>query len=68
VLHDAASVTARALRMVRDGYVEAVDGSTVAVAADSLCVHGDTPEAVALLRALRERLEREGVRVAPFAA
>lgn len=68
VLHDVDAVVERAVRMVCEGRIAAVDGSTLDVRADSLCVHGDTPEAVALLRAVRARFAREGITVAPFAA
>lgn len=67
VLHDVASVAERALRMVADGAVEAIDGTALRIEPDSLCAHGDGPEALAIVRAVRERLERAGIRVAPFA-
>jgi 5-oxoprolinase (ATP-hydrolysing) subunit A len=67
VVHDVDAVVARALRMVTAGVVTAIDGTDVAIRADSLCVHGDTPGAVALVRALRTHLDHHGVRVAPFA-
>lgn len=54
------------LSLVRDGVVEAVDGSLVRIAADSICVHGDSPGAVAIARHLRERFEQEGVRISSF--
>jgi 5-oxoprolinase (ATP-hydrolysing) subunit A len=47
--------------------VEAVDGSSVRVEARSICVHGDTPGAVEIARAVREKLEDAGVPVGPFA-
>jgi UPF0271 protein len=47
--------------------VSAVDGSRVAVRADSFCVHGDGRAAVPVLRAVRARLAAEGIAVAPFA-
>ena len=67
VLHDPAVVAARMLRLVRDGVIEAVDGSAVTVRADSICVHGDSPDAVAMARAVRDLLAAEGVGFAPFA-
>lgn len=67
LLEDADAVAARALRMVRDGVVQAVDGTDVPVAPGSLCTHGDGPLALALARAVRRRLEGAGIRVAPFA-
>jgi UPF0271 protein len=48
--------------------VEAVDGTRLDVAAESCCVHSDSPHAAALLRVARTALERAGVTVAPFAA
>lgn len=57
VLHEPAEVAARVLRMVA-GSVTAVDGTEVAVEVDSVCVHGDTPGAVAIARAVRAALEQ----------
>ncbi|MBA3523762.1 MAG: LamB/YcsF family protein [Geodermatophilaceae bacterium] len=69
VLHEQAAIVARSIRMATEGTVEAVDGAPVPVPADvrSLCVHGDTPGAVALARAVRTGLEGVGVRVVGFA-
>ena len=68
VLHDAQVVAARMLQLVREGTVPAVDGSPVAVRADSICVHGDSPGAVAMARAVRARLQDAGVAIRPFCA
>jgi len=67
LLHDPREVTERVLRLVEDGVVIAVDGSRVPVAAESLCVHGDSPGAVAMAEAVRAGLERAGLPVAAFA-
>ena len=67
VLHDADQVAARMLRLVREGVVEAVDGSLAKVEADSICVHGDSPDAVEMARAVRRVLADAGVTLAPFA-
>lgn len=67
VLHEPASVAARAVRMVTEGIVVAVDGTKIPVAGDSLCVHGDTPGAVALARAVRSGLDAAGVEITAFA-
>ncbi len=56
-------VAARAIRLVREGVVEAVDGSLVPAEAASLCVHGDSPAAVAMARAVRAALDADGVEV-----
>jgi UPF0271 protein len=66
VLHDPETVAERVLRMVGDGVVEAVDGSSVTLDVDSVCVHGDSPAAVAMARAVREILSANGVEVKPF--
>lgn len=67
VLHDADAVAARMLRLVEEGVVEAVDGSLARVQADSICVHGDSPDAVAMARAVRRVLSDAGVKLAAFA-
>jgi 5-oxoprolinase (ATP-hydrolysing) subunit A len=66
VLSDPDVVAARVLRMVEDGEVEAVDGSIVATRPDSICVHGDSPDAVAMAVAIRDRLAAAGVDQVPF--
>ncbi|MCL5884287.1 MAG: LamB/YcsF family protein [Deltaproteobacteria bacterium] len=66
VLVDPATVSERVVRMVREGKVATVDGADIAVAPKTICVHGDTPGAVELLRAIRERLEKEKIRVKAF--
>jgi UPF0271 protein len=68
VLHDPDAVAARMLRLAQEGVVTAIDGSTVRVQADSICVHGDSPGAVAMARQVRVVLERSGVAVQAFAA
>jgi UPF0271 protein len=66
VLHDPAEIAARCVELVRSGTVRAVDGTVVPVAARSLCVHGDTPGAVAIARRVRAELLAAGVTVRPF--
>jgi UPF0271 protein len=63
VLDDPGLVAARMLGLVRTGTIEAIDGTPVTVAADSLCVHGDSPNAVAMARAVRDALTDAGVEV-----
>ena len=67
VLSDVETVVARAVRMATAGEVVAADGSVVAVPAESLCVHGDTPGAVELAQRVRAGLEASGLHLAPFA-
>lgn len=63
LLDDAVRVAERAVRLASEGVVEAVDGSIVEVEAASLCVHGDSPGAVAMARAVRAALDEAGVHV-----
>jgi len=65
LVDDPAHVAERALRLVVDREVEAVDGTRVVVEAASLCLHGDTPAAVAMARAVRAALDDAGVEVRP---
>ena len=64
VIHDTAKVVARAITMVKDQKVVAVDGSTLALRADTICLHGDTPGAADHARAVRAGLEAAGIKVA----
>lgn len=64
---DPAEVADRAVAMVTKGVVTSEEGIAAPIQARSLCVHGDTPGAVALATAVRQALERAGVRLAPFA-
>lgn len=66
VLHDPAEVAERCVRLATRGEVVAVDGTVVPVEAGSICVHGDSPDAVAMARAVREALAEANVAVAPF--
>ncbi|GGA73821.1 UPF0271 protein [Pseudoclavibacter endophyticus] len=65
---DPAIVARRAVRFAVERVVEAVDGSIVEVAGDSLSLHGDTAGAPRLARAIRDALVAAGVEIAPFAS
>lgn len=67
VYHDPGRAAEQALRMVAEGTVVAMDGTVVDVRVDTLCVHGDNPEAVRFVGTLRERLAAAGVEVRPLA-
>lgn len=64
LIDDTEAACDQALGIVCDGTVTAVDGSRVTLHADTLCLHGDGPHAVAFARGLRERLDAAGVRIA----
>ena len=64
VLHDETAVAARAVAMVQDGSVIAVDGSRVAIRADTICLHGDSPGADVMALRIRNAFATAGIRVA----
>jgi len=66
VLHDPQQIARRIVRMVKDGVIRSIDGGDVAIDAQSVCVHGDSPDAVAIARHLRAGLEEAGLSVQPF--
>ena len=51
---------------MKNGGVTAVDGTFLKLAVDTLCVHGDTPGAPDIARAVRDALGKAKVKVAPF--
>ena len=67
IVSDPAAAAENAARMVLDGVVTAIDGTDYPIEPDSLCVHGDNPDAVALMRETRSLLQSRGVKIAPFA-
>ncbi|MBU3030743.1 LamB/YcsF family protein [Paracoccus marinaquae] len=68
VLHDPKLIAERMLRLATEGVIEAADGSALRLQADSICVHGDSPGAVAIAAGVRDRLRGHGVLIAPFTA
>jgi len=65
VLDDPAAAAAQVLALLREGMVAARTGSRVAIRCDSVCLHGDRPDAAAFARSLRAALQSAGVIVAP---
>lgn len=61
VIKDPVQVAERALMMAKEGIVKAVDGTIIPLSAETLCVHGDTPSAVELVRSIRKTMEKEGI-------
>ncbi|WP_454000354.1 LamB/YcsF family protein [Afipia felis] len=66
VLHDADEIATRAVRMVSEQAIVAASGKTIAAPVDSICVHGDTPGAVGIARAIRAALGQAGVKIVDF--
>lgn len=68
VIHDREEAIARTIRMVTENKVTAITGEEVAIQANSICVHGDNPSAVAFVKDIRKALEENGVVVCPLGA
>jgi 5-oxoprolinase (ATP-hydrolysing) subunit A len=66
VIHDPDEAAARALAMVVEGQVAALNGGIAKVEAQTLCIHGDNPEAPEIARAVRNALEGAGIRIEAF--
>jgi UPF0271 protein len=63
VLHDSDEIAERAVRLAVKGEIVAADGAVFSTTANSLCIHGDTPDAVAIARAVRDALASAGVEI-----
>ena len=68
LLQDQGSVVRRAVRMASQDSVVTTDGSEIVMRVDTMCIHGDTPGAPELARAVRTGLERAGIAIAPVGA
>ena len=66
VLHDAGEAGDRLIAYLRTGRMPVTGGAPIALAAHSVCVHGDNAESVEMARVIRARLQAEGVAVAAF--
>lgn len=63
-VHDPVEAADRIIRILSEQKVSAVDGTDISIFGTTVCVHGDNPQAVAFVRRLRARLEREDVLIA----
>lgn len=66
MIHDADEAVERLLQVLETGRMPVIDGEPIALAAESICVHGDGPSAVAMAREIRSRLEAAGILVTGF--
>lgn len=66
VVHDPDTVAARVLQLVTTGTIDAIDGTRIAMRAETICVHGDTPSAVEMAATIRKLLDDEKIHVKPF--
>ena len=68
MIHDPALALAQVRRMIDEGKVKSINGPDIAVKADTLCIHGDEPNAVEFAGRIRAALYADGVRVAAISA
>lgn len=68
VIHDSKAASERVIAMLQAGAIIATDGTKIPVGIDSICVHGDTPGAVAMAKAVRQALGEAGYTLRAFAA
>jgi UPF0271 protein len=66
LIDDPERAAAQAVRMATEGRVRALDGTDIELRVHTICCHGDTPGAPAIVRAVRAALERAGCRVRPM--
>jgi len=67
VIHDAQQACDRLIQFLETGNMPTIDGNTVKLKAESICIHGDNPAAVAMAKTIRQQLEKNGYAVTPFA-
>lgn len=66
MIYDKKTAISRTVRMVKEGKVTAINGEDIEIQADSICVHGDNPEAVDFVKLIREALSKAGIEVKPL--
>jgi 5-oxoprolinase (ATP-hydrolysing) subunit A len=66
VLHDPVAIAERVVAMVNSGQVTAIDGAQIPVSVESVCVHGDSPDAVQIATAVRDQLKTAGIDIRSF--
>ncbi|NLN83176.1 MAG: LamB/YcsF family protein [Firmicutes bacterium] len=66
IIETTEEAVSRMVSLLENGYFAANDGSPLYLKADTICLHGDTPNAAAYARAIRLMLEENGVRIAPM--
>ncbi len=63
VIHDKAIVADRILTMIKENKVKSIEGQWIHIQADSICVHGDTKEALDFVKDIKEKLELNGIQI-----
>lgn len=66
VIHDPVEVAERVLSMVKHKAVKSIDGNMIPISAQTICVHGDTPGAIEMINAIKEKLAKENIEIKAF--
>jgi len=66
VLHDDETVAERIIKLAKEGSVTAIDGTEMKLEADTICVHGDNPQALSLVKRIRDSLMDSEIEVSPM--
>ena len=66
MIHDPEQALNRLISYLDTGLMPVIDGPPIPLQAQSICIHGDSPEAVTMARTLRDGLTLRGIRLAPF--
>ncbi len=66
VIHDKDVIAERVISMVKDGGVKAINGDWIELKVDTICVHGDNPQAVEIAAHIRKVLKDEEIEIAPL--
>ena len=64
VIEDLDLIADRMVRLVRDSTIETIDGEVIDMTADTICIHSDTPSAVAIAEVITSRFAQEGITIA----
>lgn len=67
IIHDKDEAIGRVIRMIKEGKVKSIDGLDIDIEAQSICVHGDNPEALEFVVEIKKTLEGEGIEIASIA-
>ena len=66
VISDPNTAAERVIRLVQEGTIKTITGNSLQLEARTVCVHGDSPAAIAMAESIRTRLENEGIKIRPF--
>lgn len=66
VIDDTEIAISRTVRMVKEGKIKAINGEDIFIKADSICVHGDNPQAIDFVKGIRKALQEAGISIEPL--